>query len=271
MKIFKDKQSLQKEIFQNNGISFIPTMGGLHKGHISLIKKSKKYKFKTLVSIYVNPKQFDNKHEFSRYPKNLKKDIKILKKFKVDYLYTPSFKDVYGFKTKNKIYLDKFSKQLCGKFRKSHFKGVVQVMNRLIEIVKPKYIFMGKKDYQQLFLIKKLISKRNINSRIIDCEIIRERNGVAASTRNLKLTKSEFKIASKVYHYIVYIKKKLRAKKIFISKKEIEKKINDLGVKNINYIEFRDLKDLKKRNKISNTTNIFIAYYLRNIRLIDNI
>ena len=200
MKIFKDKQSLQKEIFQNNGISFIPTMGGLHKGHISLIKKSKKYKFKTLVSIYVNPKQFDNKKEFSRYPKNLKKDIEILKKFKIDYLYTPSFKDIYGFKTKNKIYLDKFSKQLCGKFRKSHFKGVVQVMNRLIEIVKPKYIFMGKKDYQQLFLIKKLISKRNIN-----------------------------------------------------------------------YIEFRDLKDLKKRNKISNTTNIFIAYYLRNIRLIDNI
>ena len=129
MKIFKDKQSLQKEIFQNNGISFIPTMGGLHKGHISLIKKSKKYKFKTLVSIYVNPKQFDNKQEFSRYPKNLKKDIEILKKLKVDYLYTPLFKDIYGFKTKNKIYLDKFSKQLCGKFRKSHFKGVVQVMN----------------------------------------------------------------------------------------------------------------------------------------------
>ena len=167
--------------------------------------------------------------------------------------------------------MDKFSKQLCGKFRKGHFKGVLQVMNRFIEIVKPKYIFMGKKDYQQLFLIKKLISKRKINSKIIPCDITRENNGVAASTRNLKLTKQEFQVASKVYHYIVYIKKKLRAKKIFISKKEIEKKINDLGVKNINYIEFRDLKDLKKRNKISNTTNIFIAYYLRNIRLIDNI
>ena len=271
MKIFKDKQSLQKEIFQNNGISFIPTMGGLHKGHISLIKKSKKYKFKNLVSIYVNPKQFDNKQEFSSYPKNLKEDIEILKKFKVDYLYTPSFKDIYGFKTKNKIYLDKFSKQLCGKFRKGHFKGVVQVMNRLIEIIKPKYIFMGKKDYQQLFLIKKLISRRDINSKIIACDIIRERNGVAASTRNLKLTKSEIKIASKVYHYIVNIKKKLRKKKIIISKKEIEKKLNALGVKNINYIEFRDLKDLKKKNKISSKTNIFIAYYLGNVRLIDNI
>lgn len=271
MKIFKDKKSLQKEIFQNNGISFIPTMGGLHKGHISLIKKSKKYKFKNLVSIYVNPKQFDNKQEFSSYPKNLKEDIEILKKFKVDYLYTPSFKDIYGFKTKNKIYLDKFSKQLCGKFRKGHFKGVVQVMNRLIEIIKPKYIFMGKKDYQQLFLIKKLISRRDINSKIIACDIIRERNGVAASTRNLKLTKSEIKIASKVYHYIVNIKKKLRKKKIIISKKEIEKKLNALGVKNINYIEFRDLKDLKKKNKISSKTNIFIAYYLGNVRLIDNI
>ena len=271
MKIFKDRQSLQKEIFQNHGISFVPTMGGLHKGHISLIKKSKRYKFKTLVSIYINPKQFDNKREFSIYPKNLKKDIEILKKLKVDYLYTPSFKDIYNFKTKNKIYLDKFSKQLCGKFRKGHFKGVIEVMNRLIEIVKPKYIFMGKKDYQQLFLIKKLISRRKINSRIIACDIIRESNGVASSTRNLKLTEKEFKIASKVYHYIVNIKKKLRTKKNIISKKEIQENINALGVKNINYIEFRDLKDLKKRNKISSTTNIFIAYYLRKIRLIDNI
>ena len=104
MIIFKSINKLKEKVNIMANVGFVPTMGSLHKGHISLIKKSKKYKFKTLVSIYVNPKQFDNKQEFSRYPKNLKKDIEILKKLKVDYLYTPLFKDIYGFKTKNKIY-----------------------------------------------------------------------------------------------------------------------------------------------------------------------
>ena len=129
-----------------------------------------------------------------------------------------------GLKPKIKSIWINFPNNYAENLEKGHFKGVVQVMNRLIEIVKPKYIFMGKKDYQQLFLIKKLISKRNINSKIIACDIIRENNGVAASTRNLKLTKNEFKIASKVYHYIVYIKKKLRKKKFLFQKKKLKKK-----------------------------------------------
>ena len=102
MKIFKDKKDLQKEI-TNEPISFIPTMGGLHKGHISLIKKSKKYRIKTLVSIFVNPKQFNLKSEFRSYPRNKRNDVKILKNLKVDYLYIPSINDIYGFKPKNKI------------------------------------------------------------------------------------------------------------------------------------------------------------------------
>ena len=103
MKIFKDKHTLQKEIFKNKGISFVPTMGGLHKGHISLIKKSKKSGLKTLVSIYINPKQFNKKRDFRSYPRNIKKDIRLLKKLKINYLYTPSFKDIYGFKPKKKF------------------------------------------------------------------------------------------------------------------------------------------------------------------------
>ena len=109
MKIFKDKHALQKEILKTRGISFIPTMGGLHKGHISLIKQSKKSKLKTLVSIYVNPKQFNKKRDFISYPRNVKKDIKQLKKLKIHYLYTPTFKDIYGFNPKKKVYLDKIN------------------------------------------------------------------------------------------------------------------------------------------------------------------
>ena len=104
MKIFKDKHSLKKEILKAKGISFVPTMGGLHKGHISLIKKSKKTKLKTLVSIFVNPKQFNQKKDFKSYPRNQKKDLKILKNLKVDYLYLPSIKDIYGFKPKKKFF-----------------------------------------------------------------------------------------------------------------------------------------------------------------------
>ena len=175
MKIFKEKQALQKEIFKKKGISFIPTMGALHKGHISLIKRSKKSKLKTLVTIFVNPKQFNSKKDFSSYPRNTKKDINLLKNLGVNYLYIPTFNDVYGFKPKNKVFLDKSSKKLCGRFRKGHFEGVLNVVNRFLEIIKPKYIYLGKKDYQQLYLIKKHIEKRKIKSKIIECKTIREK------------------------------------------------------------------------------------------------
>ena len=212
MKIFKDKHILQKEISKTNGISFVPTMGGLHKGHISLIKQSKKSKFKTLVSIFVNPKQFNKKSDYRSYPRSTKKDLKKLKNLKVDYLYIPTFKDIYGFRPKNKFFIDKSSKKLCGKFRKGHFEGVLNVVNRFIEIIKPKYIFLGKKDYQQLFLIKKHIEKRKIKSKIIECKTIRENNGIACSSRNLNLSKSQMIIASNIYHYLRSLKKKNKKK-----------------------------------------------------------
>ena len=208
MKIFKDKHTLQKEILKTKGISFVPTMGGLHKGHISLIKKSKKFQFKTLVSIFVNPKQFNKKSDFRSYPRSAKKDLKQLEKLKVNYLYIPTIKDIYGFKPIEKVFLDKFSKKLCGKFRKGHFEGVLNVINRFLEIIKPKYIFLGKKDYQQLYLIKRHIEKRKIKSKIIECKTIRGNNGVALSTRNSNLDKNQMKIASNIFYYLSGLKKK---------------------------------------------------------------
>ena len=187
MKIIRQKKDLLNFINRVKNISFVPTMGGLHKGHLELIKKAKKKSEFVIVSIFINPKQFNSKRDFATYPRTIKKDIELLKKLKVNCLYNPNNKDIFNFKTKKKVYMHPFSQKLCGKFRPGHFEGVVNVINRFLEIIKPKYIFMGKKDYQQLFLIKKLISRRNINSKIIACDIIRERNGVAASTRNLKL------------------------------------------------------------------------------------
>ena len=199
MKIFKTKYRLQKEILSIKNISFVPTMGGLHKGHIYLIKKSKKKAGKTLVSIFVNPKQFNNKKDFDNYPRTINKDMVILKKLKVDFLYIPTYQDIFSFKPKNKIYLDKFSKKLCGKTRKGHFEGVLNVVNRLLEMIKPKYIFLGIKDFQQLYLINRHIRMKNIKTKVIPCKTIRESNGVACSTRNNNLNRKQLFLASRIY------------------------------------------------------------------------
>ena len=267
MKIFKDRKNLQKEILNTKGISFVPTMGGLHKGHISLIKKSKKTKLKTLVSIFVNPKQFNEKKDFKSYPRNQKKDLKILKKLKVDYLYLPSIKDIYSFKPKNKVFLDKFSKQLCGKYRKGHFPGVLNVVNRFLDIIKPKKLLLGKKDFQQLYLIKKHIVRSKINTKIIECETIREKNGIACSSRNFRLSLRDKKVASKIYYYLKKIKYKFNYYNPDLLKKEVIK----LGAKKVDYLEFYNIKNFKRSKKLNKNTRIFIAYYLNKVRLIDNI
>jgi len=271
MKIFKDKHSLQKEIFKNKGISLVPTMGALHEGHISLIKRSKKFKLKTLVTIFVNPKQFNKKVDFKNYPKNIQKDIKVLKKLNINYLYMPTFKDIYEFKPKRKVFLDRVSKKLCGKYRKGHFEGVLNVMNRFLEIIKPKYIFMGKKDYQQLYLIKKHIERRNIDSKIIECKTIREKNGVACSSRNLRLSSQQINIASNIFYYLYGLKKKINKNYRVFNLNDVKKKIIELGARKVEYIENYNIKDFKKINSTKKRFNIFISYYLKNIRLIDNI
>jgi pantoate--beta-alanine ligase len=152
-------------------VGFVPTMGGIHEGHISLIKKSIKSNKKTIVSIFVNPKQFNNVKDFKTYPANIKKDLAILKKIKkLDFVYIPKFKDVYENKKKSEIKIEKKYKILCAKFRKGHFEGVLDVMNRLTKLIKPKKIFMGKKDFQQLFLVKNLL-KINLILKLLDVKL----------------------------------------------------------------------------------------------------
>ena len=266
MKIFKSKVKLKEEIIGEKNISFIPTMGGLHKGHLSLIKKSKTIKGKILVSIFINPKQFNVRNDFIKYPRNIKSDLLKLKRLNVDYVFLPSIKDIFNFSPKKKIFLDSFSKRLCGKSRIGHFEGVLNVINRFLEIINPKYIYLGLKDYQQLVLIKKHILKRKINTRVISCKTVRERNGVACSTRNKHLSKLQLLIASQVYFF-------LRSKKrsFNILKLNLKKPLINLGVSKLDYLEILNLKSLKKPKKKNEKFNIFIAYYLGKIRLIDNI
>ena len=271
MKIFKSKYKLQKEILDIKNISFVPTMGGLHKGHISLIKKSKNFNGKTLVSIFVNPKQFNKKQDFLKYPRNLTKDLILLKRLNVDYVYLPSLKDIFSFKVRNKIYLDKFSKKLCGKSRRGHFKGVLNIVNRFLDLIKPKYIILGVKDFQQSYLITKHIKKRNINTKVINCKTIREKNGVACSTRNQNLSDYQLKIASKVIKYLKNNKRLIKKKLSNFNTTILKRNLKDLGVTKIDYLELFNSKTLVRPKSNRENLKIFIAYYLNKTRLIDNI
>ena len=266
MKIFKNKHKLQKAILNQKNLSFVPTMGGLHKGHISLIKRSKKFKGKNIVSIFVNPKQFNNKSDYLNYPRTLKKDLTILKNLKVDYVFIPHKKEILSFKPKNNIYMDNFSKKLCGSFRKGHFEGVLNIVNRLLEIIKPKKILLGSKDYQQLYLIKRHITKRRIKTHVVKCNTIREKSGMACSTRNKLLNKKQTKIGSKIYNYLNKLKKNPG-----MNINKMKEDIKNFGARKIDYLEIYNLKTHKKTSLINKNTKIFIAYYLDGIRLIDNL
>ena len=271
MKILLNNSILFKSLRPFNDLGFVPTMGGLHKGHLSLINKSKKLCKKTLVSIFLNPKQFNNIKDLKSYPRNIRKDLRILRKSKkVDFVYIPKFKDIYEDNKKSKIKLDKKDKILCAKFRKGHFEGVLDVMNRLTKIVNPNKIFMGEKDFQQIHLVKKFLKQR-FKAKIISCKTIRDKNKVALSSRNILLSSSNYITAGKIYKKLVNIKKRINNIKnipnfLNFQKKQLEKNFNI----QIDYLEIRDKKNLRISKKTTNS-KLFIAYYLNHVRLIDNL
>jgi len=275
MKILKNVFELNKAVKNYKNVGFVPTMGGIHKGHVSLIKISQKNNKETIVSIFVNPTQFNQKKDFKNYPRNIRKDISILKKLKVNYLFLPEVNEIYKNKMKN-FKLNKSDKILCAKYRKGHFEGVLNVMNRLLSIVKSKCVYMGEKDFQQYMLIKRILGKKyKIN--IVGCPTIRENNKIALSTRNKLLNKSYIKKVSKIAIKLDKLKKLSKMNKIkrlsqtnkFVdllkSKYELE---NKFKIK-IDYLEFRDEKKMKLDN-FKSKYRLFIAYHINGVRLIDN-
>ena len=269
MKILLNNSDLNEALYDVTNLGFVPTMGSLHKGHISLIKKSLKECNKTIVSIFINPKQFNSKNDYKKYPRNNKNDISILKKLKVNFLYLPNKNDIYDLRSKSQIKLSKKDKILCAKHRKGHFEGVIDVMDRLTKKIKPKKIFMGEKDFQQLYLVKRYIEKK-YTSKVISCKIVRDNQKLALSSRNLLLTKKQLNIARNISKKIFFLKKELskniNLKKLILIKK---KEFNNLFNIKIEYFELRNKNNLKITNKIKDS-KIFIAYYLNKIRLIDN-
>ena len=271
MKILLNKTSLTKSLRHFSDIGFVPTMGSIHKGHLSLINESNRVCNKTVVSIFVNPKQFNNKQDFVTYPKDIKKDLRLLTKTKkVDFVYIPKVKEIFKNNKSPKIKLIKIDKILCAKYRKGHFEGVLDVMNRLTNIIKPNKIFMGNKDFQQLLLVKKYLEKK-FNTDVIGCKTIRNKDKVALSSRNYLLSKDNLVLASKIVKKLIILKKNIKSKKnknkyLLTVKKDLQKQFK---IK-IDYLELRDISNLKLSNSIDRS-RLFISYYLSGTRLIDNL
>lgn len=268
MKIINSKKKLA-QLRNESSLGLVPTMGAIHTGHISLIKKSISECKKTIVSIFINKRQFNNKKDYKKYPRILKKDLSLLKKYNIDYLFLPKEKIIYPKGGSKNLQVDPFSRKLCGKNRPGHFKAVVDVIDRFIKLIKPSKIYFGEKDFQQLIIVKNYIKRKKINTTIVKCKTIREKNGLALSSRNLLLSRNERKIASKVYKMILNNKKKILNKKITI--KKVKQEILNLGVKRIDYLELLKINKIIYPPKKKVKYKIFIAYYMNNIRLIDNI
>jgi len=269
MKIIFSKKKLIKALDNEENLGFVPTMGALHDGHKYLIKKSMQNNKKTIVSIFVNKQQFNKKDDYSSYPRVFKKDKKILKELNVDYVFVPNEKDIYPEKIIKKIKINSFKKKLCGKFRPNHFEAVVDVVSRFIKIINPKRIYLGKKDMQQLMLIYDYLKKKKFNTEVIACKTVRQKNGMAYSSRNLHLNYKNQAVGSKIYKLLLKQKRKIILKKI--SLKHIKSKITKFGVEKIDYLNILDLNKLIKPHKKKINKKIFIAYYINSVRLIDNI
>tara|TARA_Y100001935_G_scaffold243210_1_gene234382 strand:+ start:29 stop:841 length:813 start_codon:yes stop_codon:yes gene_type:complete len=269
MKILLNNLDLNEALYNKSNIGFIPTMGSLHKGHISLIRKAIQQCDTCVVSIFVNPTQFNNKKDFQNYPRDIEKDLKILRKLSIGFVYIPKIEHIYNTSNIVKIKLSKKEKILCAKFRKGHFEGVLNVMTRLTNIIKPSKIFMGEKDLQQLILVRKYIEK-NLKVKIVSCKTIRDKNKLALSSRNNLLSKDEKLKAGKIARYLISFKKQLSIKKnfkkIILIKKKYLEELHDIKIE---YLELRNKFNLKISSKKKNA-KLFLAYNIGKVRLIDN-
>ena len=265
MIIFKSINKLNKEVNFKASIGFVPTMGSLHKGHISLVKNCQKTCDKTLVSIFINPSQFNRKTDYKNYPRTLDKDIKILRKLKVDYVLVPNIKEIYSRNTPRKININKKYKVLCGKYRPGHFEGVLAVINKFLKSLKVKKIFLGEKDFQQYFLIKNFTNKR-FKTKVVLCKTIRMSGSLPYSSRNKLLDNKSIRIAQKFTKKIIDVFKNIKrnTKNTYL----LQNIKNNSNIR-IEYLELRNKNNLSTSFTQKNL-KLFLCFYIKKVRLIDN-
>ncbi len=276
MKVIKKINDL-KIIDQKRPIAMIPTMGNLHEGHLSLVKQSLELKLNPIVTIFVNPLQFGPNEDFDNYPRTIKRDKENLEKQNCAYLYLPEKMELLEGIKKLKA---PYSKFLCAKKRPGHFDGVITIVNRFLELIKPEYCFFGQKDFQQQLIIQNHLKMNKLRTKLIVGETVRDENGLALSSRNNYLTETEKKDASIIYKYLKEIADQLKqihqdtyidlSKSTSIICEEYKNKLEEKGFK-VDYLEIVNSKNLEKLKKDETDLLIAIAAYFKGVRLIDNL
>lgn len=276
MKIINNIKEIRKQVkdWKNDGLSIalVPTMGYLHEGHESLIKKASEDNDKVIVSIFVNPMQFGINEDLSTYPRNIDRDSDICEKNGASLIFNPSVEEMYtdGFSTF--VDLNNLTSGLCGKSRPTHFRGVCTVVSKLFNIVNPDKAYFGQKDAQQLSIIKQMVTDLNFDIEIVSCPIVREADGLAKSSRNTYLNKEERQAST-------IINKSLKKAKTLIKSGErdsknvidfIKNEINKEPLAKIDYVSIVDNNTIKNIKTIEDGSLIAVAVFIGNTRLIDN-
>jgi pantoate--beta-alanine ligase len=279
MNVFETTQQTTNAISQlrlnGNKVGFVPTMGALHNGHLQLVKQSINENDVTVVSIFVNPIQFNNPEDLKKYPRTLNEDLNKLQNVGCDIVFTPTEQEMYPDGKPNEIIYDfgQLERVMEGAFRPGHFNGVAIVVKRLFEIVQPHNAYFGEKDYQQLKIIQALVKKEQLDVNIVPCPIVREDNGLAMSSRNERLSAEERKNAAIIYATLSEIKRNYAEK----SPKEwtdwFTQQINAVSPFTVEYLTFADANTLQPVNNWSEASKIraFTSVYCNTVRLIDNI
>jgi len=280
MKVFDNKRGLSNFLnsleSQKLSLGFVPTMGALHQGHLGLVKRAVKENDFTIVSIYVNPTQFDNKLDLFKYPKNVDQDISLLNKLDFHNLiiFLPTDIEIYsGNFIKEKFDFRGIDNKMEGKYRPGHFDGVATIIKKLFEIVKPNKAYFGEKDYQQLIIVKKLVNILGMPISIVGCSTHRDDNGLALSSRNKRLTTFERSYASKIYKILLSTKELFQRQELSEIKSWVKDQFSKDPIIDLEYFEIANNSTLKSTLIINQSTKYraFIAVHLNNVRLIDNI
>lgn len=278
MNVIQNNKELQNLISsmrkENAKIAFVPTMGNLHKGHLSLIELAKKHAIYVIVSIFVNPIQFNDDDDFNNYPRTVESDIDKLNMADVDLLFLPSRQDLFPLGTEfaTQIHIPEISDDLCGRVRPGHFKGVASVVLRLFNIVKPDVAIFGQKDFQQKLLIERMISDLALNIKIITAPIIREADGLAMSSRNQFLSASKRHEACNLYRVIKEVQYDIHKNfdKFSLLEKNLKKELTKYGF-SVDYIAIRSSINLNLPEKGCKNLIVLVSAIIDNVRLIDNI
>ena len=272
MRVYTSHKELLKSIKHKLSVGLVPTMGSLHEGHLSLIEKAYSENDEVIVSIYVNPTQFNDKEDLKKYPRNIKEDLLKLNRFENIIVYTPENNDLYQKNESSKQYdFGSFTNLMEGKHRPGHFDGVATIIEKLFKIFNPDNAYFGEKDFQQLLLIKTLTEQLDIKTNVVGCETIREADGLAMSSRNKLMSDKERKSAKEIIKLLLWAKE-VYSKFDFIQiKDEIENRSKFIDSFKLEYFEIMNLEKFSSISKKNNETRAFIACRIGNIRLIDNI